>query len=226
MKFELSDRDRAVVSTVSQLAQVDTAHIKALLFNNVTRVRMDHRLRVLRDQKLIKKVGVRSTGMKGGTPPAVYILGPKGWWYLRRQGDYPSVTAVREHTLHIADIFVRLVELDRAGGIKLLPDTQTEYVVDNMRVDLYADIALPAISKRRRYYLEVQEHARPDLIKQKLNAHWAAFTTYTGASYPEVAFVARDEYIKFRLNRLVPAHMRELFTVMTADEFLARATTH
>lgn len=225
MRFELSDRDRAVVQAVSQLGQLSTHHIKTLLFNDVSRLSMDRSIKRLRDDKLIKRVGMRSFGMKGGTPPAVYILGPKGWWYLKRQGDYPSVTAVREHTLHIADLFIELVDLDRTGDIKVLYDTSVEYVVENMRVDLYADIAIPAISKRRRYYIEVQEHARPDLIKQKLTAHWSAFTTHTGASYPEVAFVARDDYIKFRINRLIPSHMRELFTVYLADEFLTKATS-
>lgn len=224
MKFELSDRDRQVVAAVSRLSQLSTLHIKALIFPHVNRISMDRSIKRLRGDKLLKKVGVRAAGMKGGTPPSVYILGPKGWWYMKRQGDYPSVAAVREHTLHVADLFVRLVELDRAGTIKLLPETAPEHVVGSMRVDLYVVLHVPASGEEGAYYVEMQEHARADLIKAKLQAHWSAFQAFTGDFYPEVAFVARDDYIKYRITRLIPAHMRRLFNVYTADEFIEHAT--
>lgn len=224
MKFELSDRDRQVVIMVSRLGQVSTMHLKTLLFADVNRISMDRCIKRLRDDKLIKRLGARARGQSKGTPPSVYVLGPKGWWYLRRQGEYPSITAIREHSLHIADIFTKLVELDRAGTIKLLPATDIEHVVGNMRVDLYVDFGLPALSKRRPYYVEVQEHARADLIKQKLTAHWEAYENAQGGFYPEVAFVARDDYLKWRIGRLMQPHHRELVTVYTLDEFLTAIT--
>ena len=227
MRFELSDRDRQLVQTVSQLSQVSTAHIKSLVFPDVSRVRMDHRIRVLKEQRLIKKLGVRATGYRGGTPPAIYVLDHKGWWYLRREGDFPTVSKVSEHTRHIADIYVGLVEAHREGTIKLLPETRPEKIVDNMRVDLYVDLVLPSANRRRRIMVEVQENARPVVINQKLQAHWQAFETAVlepGKKYPPVAFVAKDEYTRYRINRLIPAHMRQLFSVYGVEEFVAYAT--
>lgn len=221
MRFELSDRDRQTVQTVGYLSQVSTPHLKELVYDGVSRQRMDLRLKFLRQQKLIKKLGVRSTGDKPGTPPAIYILDHKGWWFLRREGNYPTVSKVSEHTLHVADIYTGLKAADKIGQIKLLPESRVEKRVENMRVDLYVDVALPAIGRRRRYFVEVQENARPAVIQEKIKNHWAAFETSTEASYPRVVFVAKDPYIQYRIRRLIPPNMTELFDVMGIDEFIA-----
>lgn len=227
MRFELSDRDRLVMQTISLLNQASTAHLKSLVFHDVSRVSMDRCLRRLKAQRLIKKLGVRAAGYRRGTPPAIYVLDHKGWWYLNREGNFPTVTAVSEHALHVSDIYTGLVEADREGRIKLMPETRLEKGIENMRIDIYVDLVLPSAKRRRRIYVEVQENARPAVINEKLTHHWTAFETSVlepGKKYPPVAFVAKDEYVQFRIKRLIPDHMKELFSVHGVEEFVEYAT--
>lgn len=223
MNHELSPRDRHVLETLDQLTQLSTAHIYLLLFPSVSREIMDRCLRRLRGDRLIKRVGVRAAAHRGGTPPGVYTLTERGYWYLGQTNKKPRYT-INEHTLSVADLFVRLVELDREGAVKLLPETSVEHSVDHMRVDLYLDAVLTS-GKRRKRYVEVQRNARKDVISQKVNAHWNAYKTTTLERYPRVAFVVWDEYHAYLIKRLIPADKKDLFLVFMPDQFIDHAIT-
>lgn len=219
MRFELTERDRHVVQMVSMLSQVSTFHLKALLFSDVHRISMDRSLKRLREQKLIRKVGVRAVAYKGGTAPAVYSLGSRGWHFVRRSGKYPGVGSIQEHTLTIADIYVALVDHERTGVIKLRPESGVEFTLDGLRADLYLDLAVPAINKRRRFFVEVQRNARKDIITGKMDAHYRASMASDGR-WPTVAFVSQDDWIVSEIKRQIPTERRGLFTSLTVEEFV------
>lgn len=201
------------------MTQLSTGHIYAMLFDPVHRKAMDTSLKRLRDQKLIRKVGVRSIAYKGGAVPAVYSLGPRGWHFMRRAGKFPGVGSIQEHTLNIADIYVALKGHDKAGAIRLLDDTGLEYSLDGLRADLYLDLAIPAIKKRRRFFVEVQRNARKDIISQKIEAHWRASMASDG-NWPTVAFVSPDDWIISEIKKQIPPERRGLFVAYTTDGFI------
>lgn len=220
--FELSDRDHAVLVMVARLSQVSSSHLKALLFDDVSRVSLDRSLKRLVAGKYLAKVGKRASQARGGTAPAVYRLGPKGHWLLGLQGRFRSTVNVNAHTLVIADLFTALVQLDRLGAIKLLAEVSVEHGVGHSRADLFVDYALPALGKRRRYYIEVQMSARPDVIRRKVEAYWDAYNSSRMAVFPFVAFVVLDEWHASEIGRLLPERSRELFQVHMIDDFMNR----
>lgn len=224
MKYELTLRDEAVLQSIGSFGFLATPHIKSLHFPAVHRISMDRSLARLRKQKLVRRVGVRAVGIKGGTAPCVYALSHGGWSYVQHPGKYRGGEDFR-HALILADTFVAMKEAEREGRIVLLANTRVEFSVGEMRPDIFFDFGLPAIKKRRKYYVEIQRNARTDVIGQKINAHWQAFESYNGeGTYPYVAFVVKDPGLKLQISRQIPASMRHLFGAYTPDEFIEAAT--
>jgi hypothetical protein len=123
--------------------------------------------------------------------------------------------------MYVADLFTELVVLDRQGTIRLL-DISLEHVLQGIRADMYVDAAIPSIGKRRRFYVEVQLSARPDIIRQKAGAYLEAYNTSMAQSWPLVTFVVWDGYHRHRIKQLLPKH--ELFSVYTPEEFVQALT--
>jgi hypothetical protein len=213
---ELTPRDAAVVELVGRLNQAASTHIQALLFHDVSRIPRDRCLARLVEGDYLVRVGHRAPGPHGGNAPIVYQLGPRGWSYLGRTGRYWRRRAVSEHSLIVADIFTRLVGLDRDGTIKLLA-AEPEYPVGQARADLFLDAGIPGIGKRRVYYLEVQRSSRRDVIKGKLSTYSAMFETTKLDVWPWLVFIVMDEYHKREVTRQVPGKVREWVRVWTPD---------
>jgi Replication-relaxation len=207
LTHELAQRDAAVVQCVGRLNQVASTHIQELLFNDVSRIPRDRCLaRLVRDD-YVMRVGRRAPGPKGGNAPVVYQLGRRGWWYLGKAGKYWGRRAVSEHSLIVADIYTRLVLLDRSEDIKLLA-AEPEYAAGHSRADLFVDAGIPAISKRRKYYLEVQRSSRPDVIGKKLQGYGQTFDATHAEVWPYVVFVVLDGYHKREVAKQVPGDVR------------------
>jgi hypothetical protein len=231
MKVELTARDARVLESLGQFTHLATPHIKSLHFNDVNRISMDRSLARLgpgtkkrRGQGLIRKVGVRAVGIRGGTPPTVWALSHKGFYFIQHPGKYKGSDDPR-HTLLVADIHVGLIEKERAGLIKLMDDSRLEYSTASMRADMYLHFGIISAQRRRKFLVEVQRNGRTDVITPKINAHWNAFETSIGeGKYPRVAFVVNDEGHKLQINRQIPPEKRELFSVHMIDEFIQFAT--
>jgi Replication-relaxation len=223
-RSELSSRDRQVVELVGRLTQASSAHLRSLLFDSVSRVSLDRSLKRLTASQYLVKIGKRAVGAKGGTPPAVYRIGARGHWLLGREGRYRATIGINNHALRVSDLFTELVLLDRQGIIKLLPDTTLEYPVGHSRADMYVDVALPAIGKRRRYFVEVQLSSRADIITKKIEAYWDAYSTSNAQTWPVVVFITWDEFHRYRIKQRMPKR-QELFKVLLIDEFISVLTT-
>lgn len=222
--YELSERDRAVVALVSRLNQVSSSHLKTLLFDDVNRISLDRCLRRLTRGKYLTRVGKRAVGHRGGTPPAVYRLGPKGHWLLELTGRYRATVTVSEHSLKVTDIFVALMELERQGDIRLLPGTNTEQAIGHSRADLYLDYELNQARKRRKFYVEVQLNARGDIIRRKVEAYWDSFISTSEPVFPFVAFVVWDSWHEHEIRKLIPDKAHKLFKVYLPHEFMEAVT--
>lgn len=220
MSISPSPRDQQVLRGLSALNQAATTHIKRLYFHDVNRISMDRSLERLTKHGFIVRIGRRNTGT-AGAPPAVYQLGPRGWTYMRRTGLYKR-REVFEHTLCVADIYVATVEMHRAGLIVIDPESDLEHTVGHLRADYYLVADVPAINKRRRFYVEVQRSMRKGDVTQKIDNYFDAFKmTPGGQFFPRVVIVVRDHHDRLTVQRWIPADRRKLFSVMLFDEFLA-----
>ncbi len=218
LTHELTQREAAAVQLVGRLNQMSGIHLKELLFSTVTRQARDRVLARLVAEDYLMVVGRRAPGRRGGNSSTVYQLGRRGWWYLNKAGKYWGRRAVSEHSLIIADMFTRLVALDKDGTIKLL-ELDPEHSTGNSRADLYVNAGIPAIQKRREYYLEVQRSARPDVIRGKLHAYAETFEKSNAHPWPWLVFVVIDPYHKSEIARQVPKDMREWVRVWLIEEF-------
>jgi hypothetical protein len=218
---EISPRDALVVRLVGRLTQAASSHIRQLIFADVDRLPMDRCLKRLTDRKYLVRIGRRAPKPQGGNTPAVYQLGARGWWYLQKGGRYWGRRAVSPHTMNIADLFTELVVMDRDGRIRLL-EIDLEHQLKRIRADMYIDAAIPAVGKRRRFYVEVQLSARPDIIHKKAEAYLQAYQMSTADTWPMVAFVVWDSYHQHQIRKLLPKH--ELFNVYLPDEFISVLT--
>jgi len=130
----LSQRDRQIVATIAEFRLLRGDQIRRLFFSQIStegaRARICRRsLQMLVDAKLLHRLQRRIGGTRAGSSGWVYALAPAGrrlvaYW----QGEgLPSNRGVHEprllfvsHTLAVAELYVCLVEEDRAGRLELL----------------------------------------------------------------------------------------------------------
>ncbi len=145
---------------------------------------------------------------------------------MEKIGTYASHSAVFEHTLLVADLFVRLMQLQMSGDISLIR-CEPEWRRGEIICDLYVDVNIHAIKKHRRYYVEVQRNARSTVIPKKLKAYAKAYDGYDGLRdgvWPYLVFLVYDAVHARAIRRQVPADMRQWVRVQTADEFMGALT--
>src|SRR6266487_1921473 len=152
---KLAARDAAVVELVGRFGQLSTTHIKAVLFPGIASHTPVNRscARLLASHQLAR-VGRRASATVNGASPYVYQLGPEGWKFCGLPGAYQRSTAVNEHSLGVADVFVSLIEAERDGLLKLL-GFELEQTIGGMRADAWADIGIVAEAQKAEYFLEV-----------------------------------------------------------------------
>ncbi len=220
LTHELAPRDREVIKLIGILSQASSAHIKDMVFPDVNRISMDRALKRLAREEYVRRVGRRMPGPLGGNSPSVYRLGKKGWWHVGRDDPNPGVRAVNEHSLLLADVYVRLELLERAGLIVIF-ERRLEYHVGDGRADMYLDIGIRARQWRGKYYLEAQRNARSDAIKPKLDQYGREFSSTRLDPWPLLVFMVWDTDHKRGISRLVPKDSAEWVRVYMLDEFFA-----
>ena len=131
---QLFARDRKMVETVERLRLVSGRQLERLFFADVpvaaSRARMARRaLAGLVEAGVLGRLERRIGGVRAGAAGHVYYLTARGqrllaYWQgdglVRGRNPYePSALFVR-HTLAVAEVYVALVEADRAGRLELL----------------------------------------------------------------------------------------------------------
>lgn len=214
----LNPRDLRVVESFGRYPQQTTKHICHLHFNPNSPTPCLRSIRRLVKAGMLAYLGTRPRD--NGIGPAVYALGRRGWWYLKKGGEYTRAK-VNPHTLHVADVGL-LLELTARDGIIKLDSLETEHQIGHSRADLYVDVGL-ADGFFYEYALEVQITYRRDTIRAKVEAYTTSFNE-AGAKnidhFPTVVFVVWDEYHAAQIKRHLPDG--DLFKVWHVSEMLDR----
>jgi hypothetical protein len=131
---KLSDRDRSILTTISELKLMRADQIERLLFNDLTgsesAARQCRRTLVkLCELRVLARLERRIGGVRAGSSGHIYTLAPVGRRLIAHwNGDKrPSNRGVHEpglpfvaHTLQISELRVRLHEAERHGTFELL----------------------------------------------------------------------------------------------------------
>lgn len=235
--MRIQQRDLHVIQHVGLFKQLTPAHIQALDFADTTSTNPLYRtLNRLEDSDYIRKLERRLIGgSQGGGSQYVWQLGPEGWKMAGRYGRYQPARAVQPHTLAIADTFVALVELGRAGRLKILGySTEPDCHIDieghgttyYLRPDLFVDLVRYDGTHMPRF-IEIDMASQGQRqITDKLSRYWGAYQVSDPSQWDEgtlVWFIAIDEQradeLKWLLSR-GDAEQRSLFRVMTREQMV------
>lgn len=241
---ELSGRDRAILASVAHLRLMSTRHIERLHFaaeeaSTLSAARRGRRTleRLVRD-RLLLRLERRIGGLRAGSASFIYTIAPAGQRLIdgegpRRRFREPSALFV-EHTLAVAELFVRLHEAAGVGALRLLGLIEAEprcwRTLTSMggrsilKPDLF--VALVVGEYEYRWFVEVDlgtEH-RPALIRKCL-AYEAYYRSGVEQSlqgvFPRVLWVAPDEVRAQRIAGAIeqsPQLTQALFVVTTQAE--------
>jgi Replication-relaxation len=223
--MELSGRDIAVLRLANQYKQIAPSHLAAAVFADVSATPLDRCLHRLVEHQYLVRIGRRASSFKGGAGGFVYQLGPRGWWYLKRPGQYFK-RAVSEHALKVADAFVELLEGRAAGKLDIL-HLATEYPVGDAVADMYVELGVYNPRRKLSFFLEIDLGTeRVKRIEAKLDAYLKAYRASELEIFPYIVFVVPDDWREHEINRIIKNHAgKELFSVClfgkTVDKLLS-----
>jgi hypothetical protein len=232
----LSPRDRDVVNLVAKFKQLRADHIAESLFHGLASgTPLDRSLKRLVAGKYLARIARRLLGGHGGgSEQYVYHLGRQGWRLVGKAGAYWLPRKVNEHTLHIADCFVKLVQAEQRGGLKLLrfdtePDCHRMVGAISLEPDGYVEVGSLVQNMRLARFLEIDEGTeREDQIQDKCVRYWRAYLGWEEELYPRVLFVVPDQERADFIMRIAeggPEESRQLFEVCTFDDFCLSSMT-
>ncbi len=252
LQAETSARDQAILRSVAELRLLSARQIERLHFaadhqmaTPLSRARSARRtLERLKREGLLLRLERRIGGMRAGSASFVYAMGPAGqrligWPGSRRRHREPSTPFV-DHTLAVSELFVRLHEAERRGGLELLAteaEPQCWRVLASVGGGsrwLKPDLALrlAAAGYEFRWFVEVDlgtEH-RPALLRkcQTYEAYYRSGVEQAdGGVFPRVLWVTpgldRAEHIREVIAR-TPQLTAGLFLVATSDEAIQMLT--
>jgi hypothetical protein len=247
LRQRLSDRDRQILELVGLLRLLRAPQIQTVLFPDerhaspATAARCCRRvLERLTRERLLVRLERRVGGVRAGSASFIYALGSLGQRVLdqggpRRRLSEPSERFV-DHTLAVAEFFVRLCVQGRAGACELLewqsePGCWREVITLGGRVILRPDlfVVLGVGDYELRWFVEIDrgsEHLPAITRKCRLYHSY-----YKGGSeqrryrvFPRVLWVVPDERRAERLRAMIAADRRltsDLFRVTTSERALA-----
>ncbi|MFF7525951.1 replication-relaxation family protein [Streptomyces pseudovenezuelae] len=242
VKPHLTDRDLAIIAEVGRFKVMRGRQIERLYFAHVkeTSRARDRQavLKRLKDNKYLAYVGERQkAGAKRGSTPYLYTLDKKGQELAKTSGrtrpPFSGYKPTLDHLLAIVDVYVDLVEADRAGRFTLTcyesePYCWRDYNGQKLKPDAFSQITLTHPSGRRlqgSFFIEVDranEHGAK--IDNKLPQYLAYHEYYRAAfpdrPFPRIVFLAPDDRRVNYLQGLLDGYpdYRPLFTVGLLDD--------
>lgn len=249
----LSDRDISILESLRSHRLLSTTHIRRLHFAHGHATRMaaaGATMRVLtrlEHHRLIARLQRRIGGVRAGSSGIVWQLGSAGETLLRtmhgdahRRRYQPPSAAFTAHTLAVAELAVRLHELDHDHTVELISlDTEpacwhsfigSHGIVQWLKPDLTVVTATDDYEDH--WFLEADlatEHPPVVVRKAKLYQRYAATGAYQARHglFPAVIWVvpsvARQQALQTAL-RADRAIQPKLFQVITGDNFGALIT--
>lgn len=223
-----SSRDRAVVEFVGRWGQVQATHVKRLIFDDVTQTPCDRALQRLTSYGYLSRLRLRLVGgAGGGSTQYVYQLGPVGWRYLEKKGNYYKQRGISAHTLEVTELYVSLVEAERAGRY-VVRHAVREPRTGDLTPDMYIQLDYPEEAASLPCYVELDRGTeRASKIMDKCVRYWRAYQAQDGGMFPTVLFVVPGAERKREIEQVIsggPEEAHELFKVLevsTAAERLS-----
>jgi len=235
--MRIQQRDLLVIQYLSKFKQLTSNHIRSLVFPHTASTNPLYRTlnRLAADHYLARLERRLIGGDRGGGSQAVWQLGPEGWKLTGQDGRYQPARAIRPHTLAIADVYVSLVELERAGRLKVLgystePDCHLDITGNGttyyLRPDLFVDLVrLDGTHMPRFIEVDMASQGQRQ-ITEKLSRYWHAYEVADAKQWEAATLVwfiavddARAEELRWLLSR-GDAEQRSLFRVMTREEMV------
>jgi len=229
----IHDRDRQIVLSIAKFGQLASAHIATLHFNDLASgTPMWRAMTRLVERGYVKRIERRLVGGTGaGSGQFVFQLGRAGHAISQRPGKYWPFRTVDYHTLAIADAYIELLQLERAGRVRIdgfstEPESWIEIAGADLRPDLHVDVA--DLGKRRNMSLWIEIDMgteRQKAIKDKLARYWHAYQHATEddlSSFPLILLIAPDDARARELRWIIERGDKDaqaLFLVSTMPEF-------
>lgn len=232
--MNIDGRDRVVVQLVARFSQLASSHVADLEFSGLaSHTSCDRTLRRLTARGYLARIERRTVGgSRGGSGQYVYQLGRLGW-AMYRTGRYAPWRAINYHALGIADAYIALVKLERAGSLKIVgfstePDCWVTIGRRELKPDFYVELARPGVEGIIKLWLEYDTGSEGQRqIKEKFERYWNAYNEADDSEYPVfplVVFVAVDDYRTQELRWLLEQgtkDARQLFRILSAADFAA-----
>lgn len=255
----LSERDFAIIEQVGRFKLMTATQLERLFFHTypdpdtgepvayADKSRSRGRQEVLRrlvQHRILARVGERRLGGAGrGSASYVYMLDAAGQRVAaltssQARRPYVPYRPNQEHYLAVAELYVRLVEAERGGELKLLafdpePYCWRTFESQTLKPDAFVQVGIERDGHRRRgsFFIEVDRASQwGTQISNKLPqyvAYWnfeQATGRRTGQSrtFPQVLFLAPSEQRVRYLRGLVDGDRqhRQLFKVEVIDNSL------
>lgn len=213
-----SVRDRAIVETVARFHQVTAAQLRRLYFadgSDASRAVRQRRVlaRLVRDGHLARLP--RPIG--GGD------AGSGGYVYIPIES---RARVANPHTLEIIELYVRLVEAERTGVLRVLdvaPEPYCHVYLDGVVLKPDCYLRLQTSGATFRFFVEIDlgTEWRPQL-RAKMRTYTRAFERWTEPTFPKALFVAPDDLRRTFLAGVVARQPNpDLFAVATFDTVIA-----
>lgn len=183
MNQRLSIRDHQVIASVRLLGQLTTPQIQRLHFSEpgtsvVSRpVRTRRALRRLVKWGELARIENRGVGAHiGGSDSFTYTPAGKK---ARRRDD---------HTIDIAEFYVRLLEFERTGGLEVLEFSPEDQFMEGIKSKADAYLWCKVNGRKSDYLIEID---RGSETKTQIKAKLKAYTKAAGRAdyFPHVVFV-------------------------------------
>jgi hypothetical protein len=212
----ISQRDLGIIRLVGEFGQLASSHIGEILFaSNKSGTPLDRSLARLCRYQYLLRIGRRTSEYKGGSPPFVYQLGPRGWRLVERTDRWQR-RAMSEHCLRRADVFVAIRQAENRDTVQL-QSCELEEPIGKTRADMAIKLALPSEGTYVSYFIEIDLGTeRPSRIAEKCNAYWQAFNEQDGGIFPWVLYLVPDTWRESEVRRVIARlepEAHELFKV-------------
>ena len=225
----IDQRDLQIVQLVGRFKQLTAAHIHELLFTNAaTRMPCYRALVRLRERQYLHRLEHRIVGgAKGGSGQYVWTLGSEGA-RIYHDAPYRPARTISFHTLEIANTFVQLIRLERAGKLKVAacstePDCWLTISGYELKPDMYVEV-MQASGQVVKLFYEIDLGSEGERqIRGKLTAYVNAYNhvdVERYPSWPRTLWIACDQLRAIQLQRFIsqlPPDNQGLFKVCIRD---------
>jgi hypothetical protein len=225
----LMPRDLQVVRAIAHFGHLEAGHLRYMFFHeNKSDTPADRTFQRLTERGYIYVLGITRRSRQN-----IYALDELGKKLFSSDTYKKAKASDIEHTIAIADTFIALMELERAGGYKIVnyetePSNWHMLAGVKLRSDLYVELGDKARGKLLSWWLEVDlDHQGHVVITDKLNRYYHAWKHVRDEDFPlptmpRVVFLVPSERRAARIRALIgqqPEEAHHLFDVKLRADF-------